>query len=126
LPEQRRYKVLLANRALASQLPPYPSLKPDQKEMLFAVFATALRKSEAKRQAQIPVESWLKGQPEKLGDWKQIEALDSPNGANKEARDAAKNYIERYGPLIVAAWHMMDSRSLLIPPPALPPHELSG
>ena len=70
--------------------------------------------------------SWRQGQFSKLGDWRQVEALDRPAiPEGDESRALARNYIRRYWPLIRTAWATMQAGSEIVCFERRPRHELS-
>jgi hypothetical protein len=115
MPRIQNPRLAPSERAMLNDMPPYPLLPAKQKRILYSVFSSQfsedlvdledLHGSELREK-----EPWKRGQPFKLGDWRQIEVLDFEyNESDKEKRDLAKKYIKRYWPLIRVAWQIMNS-----------------
>jgi hypothetical protein len=114
-----------ADRALLRSWPPYPTLTLRQKQLLCASLVSQLDHHPS-GQLLGPGEFAIKGQLTKLGDWRQIEALDlPPDDSEPEARNRARKYIRRYWTLVRSGWQSMEAGEILAPR-RRPRHELSG
>ena len=105
--------------------PPYPMLSLHQKKLLCVALVSQLDHHPS-GQLLGPDDLQMKGQLSKLGDWRQIEALDLPaNDSEPEVRKRAREYIRRYWTLVRGAWRSMQSGEI-VHPRRRPRHELSG
>jgi hypothetical protein len=112
--------------AILRSLPPYPQLTWQQKKFFAAIMASQFT---LHRPAQMlgTGASWREGQSFKVGDWRQIEALDlRADKDERQARRPARKYIRRYWPLIRAAWMNMPAGPQIVFNEPRPRHELSG
>ncbi len=109
LRQLRTIKLTKADLNQLKSLPPYPKLEHGKKNVFLAIFFAHM--DEADRQI-LPLlkinaaleEPWLAGQPNKLGNWCQIEDIDA--GADEDKRTNRKapiSYMERYWRLILFA-----------------------
>jgi hypothetical protein len=137
-------KIAKADINILLALPPYPRLSPEQKAGLVSIIT---RKLDAKlineecsaldntsSRKQLP--DWRRGQPHKLANWRQVEALDKKDRAlsaevqDKERalilkqqrwdkRREAREHARRYLPLVLPFWKFMLNASgenaLIIP-----------
>ena len=115
-------KLSAEDSVVLQSLRPYPQLTSTQKKILSAALASQFKPDVPALMLGNSAE-WQQGQIFKLGDWRQIEALDRPAVPDNESRKLACKYIRRYWPLIRAAWLNMQVGGVYSEP--RPQHELS-
>ncbi len=119
-------KLSAEDQALLRSLPPYPHLTSTQQKILAAVLASQFQEHRPMTM-QGTTEAWRQGQIFKLGDWRQIEALDKPaNAEGDNVRKLACNYLRRYWELVRGAWIIMQLGTQILCAEPRPQHQLSG
>lgn len=123
------------NKKALQALPPYPRLSEEQKAALVFIVNRALDSELINEEVSTLYNStdrshmpeWQHGQPHKLPDWRQVEALDrveADQTAEKkdsrwEKRRRARERAMTFLPLILSVWKLMTKDSLqniIIPP----------
>jgi hypothetical protein len=113
---RRRIKLRLRSSELTgaedkqlSSLPPYNQLDHNKKVIFLATFFGQMDGSDRAIQRSLEFknaleEPWLDGQPNKLGDWRQVEDIDAGfDAGNPTRRKAPISYIKRYLQLVLIA-----------------------
>lgn len=123
-----------SNRETLLALPPYTKLSGQQKAVLVFIIARVLDSKSINDETSSLYNSttrshlpkWQQGQPDKLGDWRQVESMDKPVGTQsvgsnnydeqtrrwerrRQARERAKIFL----PLVLAVWKLMLTTSEL-------------
>lgn len=105
-----RYKDAIPNAKGARFWPPYVQLNGTQKSALAFVVASQFGK--ASEVIGDPRDSWRKeGRFSRLGDWRQIEALDGDKPIARREASSLARYICRYWPVLDYAWRYMEEKN---------------